>query len=285
MPEGESMPFHRHVAAAALAVMAFLSIVAGAAQAQMPLGKEKTLFELRKQLETSYSNPEYVRDYVRRAVPMYDDVKQLKFARHLMTTMADPRMIDRVLALSTPADDAKLTNTQLQDYFVESGMKMAVSGLSRLEDADIEFFMHMVIPMHQQLPPDLCKANILGEVSGRKSAAMEHMWMAKLPPEAFDAVLALYRRSYEAELGDYPAPRVVNEKQGELVTQALKEKVRHRWASMPDPSMALRAYKDTKAADPAELCASTIEVLKAYLDITGPMRSWGLVTYVKAMAR
>lgn len=266
------------IAATALA----LGCAVGHAQT---MGQTKLEYEMRERLETAYSDPIWVRNYVKRNLPMYDDERQQKYAKHMMALLSNPKAIDRIIQYSKSIADAKLTQGQMTDYFVEAGVSLTLKGFTRLDDADIETFILMVIDMYESAPPELCKAGITGEIGGRKMSNMEHMWMSKLPPDKFEQVLNLYRRANTAELDNIPLRRTVNDKQAELVNRSLGEKIRKRWAAMPDPTMANRAFAEPKAADPTELCASTVEILKAYLDITGPMRSWALVQYMNETAR
>lgn len=123
------------------------------------------------------------------------------------------------------------------------------------------------------------------ELTARQMSYIEHEWMSKLGPDAFDAHLAFYRRAFLAEVEDTPSRRTANSKQIELGTQAVQQAARDRIDRLPNSMQLYRALGDTQGSEANYVCDAVLEFLRSYADLKGPMRGWALTAYAGELSK
>lgn len=263
------------------AVVALVFVVAGVAQAQVA-GRTMTqedLLVLRLKLKNLYSDEPWMREFISTKMPMFSGDGADRMRRHVQDLLTDDRVLDKLTELAGPAIEAGYTQKQLESYFIESGMGLALKGLRRLDDGDLIFYARIVEELFMFLPPDVCKALLNNELSAKKVQVAEQIWLSRLPLDKLDVVLGFYRRAILAEVQGHPSPRILTKDQAELATHAIQRAAVQRWSRMPDPTTGARAFSNMKDADANELCASGLEFVRAYGDLKEPLRSWALLGF------
>lgn len=181
-------------------------------------------------------------------------------------------LIDRVVEDPTIATREKKNIESLGYELLES---FALKGIKRLEYSDIRVYLLFVQTMLEVAPPKLCKAILLGDITGQRSeTALLGYLFSKLSEAEIDSYLRVIRKAVFAEVKNYPGVRKVSEPQQKIAQDAfdrifLEELMKHpRGESLMIAARNLNGASDRDACDLSQLSIGSI------LKMRGTVGEW-----------
>lgn len=161
---------------------------------------------------------------------------------------------------------------------------LGVKGLRRLDYAEIRAYMQFVHKIFDLVPANVCKALLVGDVSGRKDeSALFLLIMTKLPDSEVDAYLRLIRKSIFAEVRNFPSVKSITDAQRKLAESALEQTINKNFREHPRSQRLLAAALDLRTANDSDACQVGQLSIRSMLEMKGAVSEWQARLFIESM--
>jgi len=190
-------------------------------------------------------------------------------------------VIDRLLEDPRSANEE---TPKLASFGYELFETLAMRGLRRVEHEDQRQYLRALKVMLEVLPPKLCRAIVLGDVSGQQaeSAALVSAFSRMKVPE-IESYLRVARKAILAEVRDFPSVRSLSDNQRKIAQQAFETAFFKRLARHPRSNQLIAAFGNMESAPDKDLCDANNEVILTMLEMTGVIAEWQVRTFIESI--
>jgi hypothetical protein len=213
---------------------------------------------------------------------------------HYMTVVNDSAVVDRLFeeVKSLGVIDRLLENPRgvkteipkLTSFGYELFETLALRGLRRLEHDDLRQYLRALNVLLEVLPPKLCRALVLGDVSGQQaeSATMVYAF-SRMTNSEIESFLRVTRRAILAEVRDFPSVRSLSDIQRKNAQQAFETVFFKRLDRHPRSNQLIAAFGNMENAPDKDLCDANNEVIRTMLDMTGSLGEWQVRSFIESL--
>lgn len=168
--------------------------------------------------------------------------------------------------IARPTDDQifRVAATMLPGWALDG----AAAGLSRLPVADLRAVLATRLAIAESLSPQRCDAYFSDW--SPDASAIEMSAIAAMPPDSAAAVLRLMMAASLAEYRDDPPTDAMAAAVEDEARRTLGAAIMAAVDASSDPDRLIGALSPTAFADPADVCAARVLVLRAALDMPAP---------------
>lgn len=213
---------------------------------------------------------------------------------HYMSIVNDPAVVDRLFEevkslgvidrLLEDPRSLKEETPKLASFGYELFETLAIRGLRRVEQEDQKQYLRALKAMLEVLPPKLCRAIMLGDVSGQQaeSAALVSAFSRMKIPE-IESYLRVVRKAILAEVRDFPGVRSLSDNQRKIAEQAFETAFFKRLARHLRSNQLIAAFENMESAPDKDLCDASKEVILTMLEMTGVVGEWQVRTFIESI--
>jgi hypothetical protein len=174
--------------------------------------------------------------------------------------------------------------SKLASFGYELFEAMSIKGLRRLDHNDLRHYLRLLNVMLEVLPPKLCRAVVLGDVSEQKAEAQFIIYaFSKMTNAEIESYLRIVRRAILAEVRDFPSVRSLTETQRDNAQKAFESAFFKRLDRHPRSNHIVAAFENMQNAPARDLCDANNEVILTMLDMTGILGEWQVKTFIESM--
>lgn len=161
---------------------------------------------------------------------------------------------------------------------------LGVRGMRRLDYQDLRVYLRSVGVLFDSLPPRVCKALIVGEISDhRELEAASSFLMKRMTLQELDSYLRVYRRAVVAEVRDFPAARELNANQKRIADEALMAAFMKRLNNHSRGARLALALADQSKASDSDFCEAGQVMITTLLDMSGAVAEWAARGFVDSI--
>lgn len=205
-------------------------------------------------------------------------------ARHIMRGILFHEGVANYAAqLIAPIYRPGVTANELSSAVTEGMMQLQLSGIARLDAQSQASFVRYSVDIAQMMPPEMCKAMYLGQLTSAQSAVVERRYLVQMPLPRFTSILNLYKESIDAELSGYPDVRSISREQAMLAEKVYTSTVTRRAAAQMSRQALQSIDEDPQSALPEDVCNFLVVILEGMLDLSEPYRSWQLTRFAQGL--
>jgi len=181
-------------------------------------------------------------------------------------------LIDRVVEDPTIANREKKNIESLGFELFES---FALKGIKRLEYSEVRVYLLFIQTMLEVAPPKLCKAILLGDITGQRSeTALAGFIFSKLSEAEVDSYLRLIRKAVFAEVKNFPGVRRVSEPQKKIAQDAFDRILLEELMKLPRAESLLIAATNLSGASDRDACELGLLSIGSILKMRGTVAEW-----------
>lgn len=238
---------------------------------------EEVAFEIKRQ----YGTPERLAALVTRVYgPLSPD--KADAARYIMRSILfHDGVPDFAAKLIAPIYSPGVSANDLSVAVTEGMIQLQLSGISRLDAQRQASFVRYTVDIARMMPPEICKALYLGQLSSEQSVAVERRYLVQMPTPRFVSILNLYKEAIDAELSGYPDVRVISREQAMLAEKVYRGAAIKRAAARMSQQALQSIDQDPQSALAQDVCDFMVVILEGMLDIPEPYRSWQLARFAQ----
>jgi hypothetical protein len=196
-----------------------------------------------------------------------DDLVSRLFEEVKATGLVDRVIHDPSIARSEQQNIASLGYELFESF--------SLKGMKRLEYADVRVYLESVQTMFEVVPPKLCKALLMGEVTGqRETTALSAYLFSKMTVNDMNSYLRLVRKATLAEVKNFPGVKGVSDAQRKLAEESftrvfLEEIFKHHRSEI-----LLNAASNLGTASDADACEFGKLTIGSILKMRGTVAEW-----------
>ncbi len=216
------------------------------------------------------------------------------FLAHHKFLVKDDAVIDRMFVelkalgifekiLKDPTN-LKAELPRLEEFYYELFESLAIKGYRRLDIEEVRIYLSFMSRMYNVIPAKLCRALVLGEVSGKKQEmAMMTYVFQKMTDREVESYLRNVRKAVLAEVRDFPSYRTVNESQRLNAKKAFEQILSQNFQDHPRSLEIINAAVDLPNASDADACEVLRLSFKSMLEMRGVVAEWQMRSFVEEL--
>jgi hypothetical protein len=211
--------------------------------------------------------------------------KTTLLVNHYMTLANDDDLVSRLFEevvatglMDRVVEDPTITNREkknIESLGFELFESFALKGIKRLEYSDVRVYLLFVQTMLEVAPPKLCKAILLGDITGQRSeTALAGFLFSKLSEAEVDSYLRIIRKAVFAEVKNFPGVRRVSEPQKKIAQDAFDRILFEELMKHPRAESLLIAATNLGGASDRDACELGLLSIGSILKMRGTVAEW-----------
>lgn len=211
--------------------------------------------------------------------------------RHYRTLVNDEavanRIFDEFLAtgiLSEYKNHRRLTpkdTERIESLGYELFEMLGIKGLRRLDYEDQRIYLVAIQKIYQVMPPKMCRALVMGDLSSHKDMTAFGVFMIKVMSVAEnDSYLRVFRKAAIAEARNYPSVRTLTQNQQKIAEDAFSKVLIENLERHPRSERVAQAMVDSTSATDQEVCETGALVMNSLLQMTGVVAEWQARSFI-----
>jgi hypothetical protein len=190
-------------------------------------------------------------------------------------------LIDRIVRNPSSVESESQTMASLGYELFES---YSVKGMKRLEYPDVRRYLESIQTMFEVVPPKLCKALLIGEISGqRQETALSAYLLNRMSDAEVESFLRLVRKATLAEVKNFPSVKGVSESQKKLAEDSFMRQFAEDLVKHPRAELLLRAAQNLGDASDRDACDFGRLTIGSILKMQGTVAEWQARAFLESL--
>lgn len=161
---------------------------------------------------------------------------------------------------------------------------LGVKGLRRLDYEDQRIYLVAIQKMYGVMPPKMCKALMMGDLSSHKDMTAFGVFMIKgMSLAETDNYLRVYRKAAIAEARNYPSVRTLTLNQQEIAEDTFAKVLVENLGKHPRGERLAQAMIEFTSATDQEVCETAELVMKSMLGMSGVVAEWYVRSFIDSV--